>query len=119
MVWVDSPKFFCVTGVVNALVDADLPIPAYGAISALPATETGHPHNPESLTHIYCYMDDVISVVQGGGQSDNADSLAAQSVLSNGSSPCYPGKPRTWFRSRSSWPGREIGSVSRRFSVGS
>ena len=56
MGWVDSPKFFCafsetLTDVANALVDADLPVPAYGAISALPATEPpppphfGKPHS--------------------------------------------------------------------------
>ena len=71
MGWVDSSKFFCtfsktLTGVANALVDTDLPVPSYGAISEIPATRTGPPHAPESLNHIYCYMDDVISAVQGG-----------------------------------------------------
>ena len=57
------------TDVANALVDADLPVPAYGAISALPATEPAPPpHTSASLTHIYCYMDDVIAVVQGGAE---------------------------------------------------
>ena len=74
MGWVDSPNFFCVfsetlTDVANALVGADLPVPAYGAIPALPATDPGSPHNPESLTHIDYYMDDVISTVQEGGVS--------------------------------------------------
>ena len=73
MGWVDSPKFFCafsetLTDVANALVDADLPVPAYGAISALPATEPGPPHTSASLTHIDCYMDDVIAVAQGGAE---------------------------------------------------
>ena len=56
MGWVDSPKFFCsfsetLTDVANNLVDADLPLPAYRAISALPATEPpppphcGKPHS--------------------------------------------------------------------------
>ena len=54
--------------VANALVDADLPMPVYGP---------GPPHTPESLTHIGCYMYDVISAVQGGGQSDNTKSLTA------------------------------------------
>ena len=68
-----SPKFFCdfsekLTDVTNALVGADLPVSAYGANSALPATEPGPPHTPESLTHIDCYMDDAISVVQGGSE---------------------------------------------------
>ena len=71
MVWVDSPKFFfafleTLTDVVNALVDADLPVPYYGAISALPATEQGPPYTLESLTHIDCYMDDIIYTAQGG-----------------------------------------------------
>ena len=52
---------------VNALVDANLPVPAYRAISALPSTEPPLSHTPVSLTHIDCYMDDVISVVKGGG----------------------------------------------------
>ena len=68
MGWVDSPKFFCafsetLIDVANALVDSELPVPAYGAISEIPSTGPGPPHTPESLTHIDCYMDDVISVV--------------------------------------------------------
>ena len=48
MGWVDSPKFFVtfsetLTDVTNTLVNADLPVPAYGAISALPATEPPPP----------------------------------------------------------------------------
>ena len=51
MGWVDSPKFFCafsetLTDVANALVDADLPVPAYGAITALrPPPHFGKPHS--------------------------------------------------------------------------
>ena len=71
MGWVDSPKFFCafsetMTDVANALVDSELPVPSYRAISKIPSTGPGPPHTPESLTHIDCYMDDVISVVQRG-----------------------------------------------------
>ena len=63
MGWVDSPKFFCafletLTDVANALVNTELPVPSYIAISKIPATGLG--------IHIDCYMDDVISVVQGG-----------------------------------------------------
>ena len=62
--------FLCVletlTDVANALVDSELPVPSYGVISEVPSTGPGPPYTPESLTHIYCYMDDVISVVQGG-----------------------------------------------------
>ena len=71
MGWVDSPKFFCafsetLTDVANALVNSDLPVPSYVAISEIPSTGPGPPHTPESLTHIDCYMDEVISLVQGG-----------------------------------------------------
>ena len=73
MGWVESPKYFCafsetLTDVANALVDADLPVPAYGAISALLATEPGPLHTLASLTHIDYYIDDVIAVVQGGAE---------------------------------------------------
>ena len=72
---VDSPKFFCafsetLTNVANTLVDTDPPVPAYGYISALPATETIQNHTPENLTHIDCYMDDVISAVKGEGGAE-------------------------------------------------
>ena len=72
--WVDSPKLFCafsemLTDVTNAMVDADLPVPAYGAISALPATNPPPLHTLASLTHLDFYMDDVIGVVQGGGRA--------------------------------------------------
>ena len=71
MGWVDSPKFFCtfletLIDVANALVDSELPDPSYCAISEIPSTGPGPPHTPESLTHIYCYINDVISLVQGG-----------------------------------------------------
>ena len=74
MGWLDSPKFSCafsktLTDMANAMVDADLPIPAYGEISALLTTEPGLPHTPASLTHINYYTDDVISTVQGGGRA--------------------------------------------------
>ena len=65
MGWVDSPKFFCalsdtLTDVANTLVDADLPVRAYGNISVIPLTEPPPPHTLAILTHIDCYM------VQGG-----------------------------------------------------
>ena len=65
MEWVDSPKFFyafleTLTDMANALDDRDLPVPFYGVISEIPATEPVPPHNPESLNHIDCYMDDFI-----------------------------------------------------------
>ena len=52
------------TDVANALVNLELPVLSYGAIYEIPITTPGPPHTPESLTHIYCYMDDVILVVQ-------------------------------------------------------
>ena len=71
MGWVDEYKFFCalsetLTDTADALLDTDLTILAYGVISKI--TSTGSPpyHTCESLTHIYCYMNDVISAVQGG-----------------------------------------------------
>ena len=65
MRWVESPKCFCtfsetLTDVVNTLVDTDLPVPSYGAISEIPATGLGPPHTPEGLIHINCYMNEVI-----------------------------------------------------------
>ena len=73
MGWVESLKCFCtfsdtLTNMANALLYTDFPVPAYGAISTLLATEPVPPHIPESLTHIDCYMNDVISAVQGGGR---------------------------------------------------
>ena len=49
----------------NAPVDADLPVPAYGAISVLLTTDPAPTHTLERITYIDCYMDDVISAVQG------------------------------------------------------
>ena len=69
MGWVESPKFFyafleTLTNMANALVDADFPVPAYGAIYGLRATEPHPPNTPAILTHIDCYMDGVIPAVQ-------------------------------------------------------
>ena len=55
------------TNMYNALVNADFPVTTYGALSALLPTEPGPPHIPESLTHIDCYTNDIISAVKGGG----------------------------------------------------
>ena len=70
MGWVESPKFLydfaeILTDVANALVDTEVPVMAYGAIAKIPSTKLGPSHTCKSLTHIYCYMDDVISAVQG------------------------------------------------------
>ena len=74
MGWSESPKFFCAfpetpIDMENTLVDTDLPVPSYGAISEIPATRLGPTHTPKSLTHISCYIYDVISAVQGGPRS--------------------------------------------------
>ena len=62
-----SARFFeTLTDVANALVNSELPVPSYRAISDIPSTRPGPPYTPESLTHIYCYINDVISLVQGG-----------------------------------------------------
>ena len=70
MGWVDSPKYFCaisetLTDVVNALVHTSLPVPGYGVIYKIPETVLGLPYTLDSLTHIYCCMDDVVTAVKG------------------------------------------------------
>ena len=50
----------------NALVHTLLPATAYGAILAIPETSPGPPHTIGSLTHIDCYMDNMITAVQEG-----------------------------------------------------
>ena len=50
----------------NTLVNTYLPVLSYSTIYNIPTTRPGPPHTPESLTHIDCYMNEVISVVQGG-----------------------------------------------------
>ena len=54
-----------VTDVVNALVHKSPPVMTYGAIATIHETGPGPPHTLDSLTHIDCYMDDVITAVQG------------------------------------------------------
>ena len=73
MGWVDSPKFFCVfsetlTDVGNALVHKLLPVPGYGAIANILETGQGPPHTLDNLTHIYCNIDDIITVVRCGAE---------------------------------------------------
>ena len=76
MGWVESPNLFCdlsetLTDVDNAMVKTDLTLMAYGAISYLLSTGTGPHHTCMSLTHIDCYMYDVISAVQGGPEQQH------------------------------------------------
>ena len=71
MGWVDFPKFFCafsetLTDVGNALVNTELPVLCYSVILVVPANKPGPPHTPESLPRIDCYINYVISAVQGG-----------------------------------------------------
>ena len=73
MGWVDPPKYFCaisetLTDVANALVHNFIPVPAYGVIAAIPETGPVPPYTLYSLTHINCYMDDVLTAVPGGGR---------------------------------------------------
>ena len=71
MVCVDSFKFFCtfsetLVDVANSIVNTSPLVPRYGTISKTPKTLMGLPHTLNILIHIYCYMYDVITVVQGG-----------------------------------------------------
>ena len=68
--WMDPPNFFCtfseiLTDVANALIDTARTVPEYGTIAKIPATGPGTPDAQESLIHIDCYVDDIISAVQG------------------------------------------------------
>ena len=76
MVWVDSPKFFCAFSktlayMVNALEHTSLPSPGYGAIVKIPRTGPGPPHTLDSLTHKDNYMDDMITLLQGGPEQQH------------------------------------------------
>ena len=51
----------------NNLVHTSIPVLGYEATTKIPKTGPGPPHTLDSLTHIYCYMDDVITAVQGRG----------------------------------------------------
>ena len=71
MGWVDSFKYSCIfsetlTYVVKVLVHTCPPVPAYSTISEIPDTGQDPPHTIDSLTHIDCYMDDVITAAQEG-----------------------------------------------------
>ena len=54
------------TDVENDLVRTLLPVRGYGAITNIPEIGTGPTHTLDILTHIDCYMDDVLTAVQGG-----------------------------------------------------
>ena len=75
MGWVDPPKFFCsfsetLTDVENTLVNADLPVPTYRVISALPATEPPPPQHPgEPHPYILLYGWRHFRGAGGGGRA--------------------------------------------------
>ena len=48
----------------NALVHMSLLVMGSGAIKKISETNSGPPHTLDSLTHIYCYIDDMITAVQ-------------------------------------------------------
>ena len=50
----------------DPVVNTFLPVPWYTAINNILKKGTGQTHNLESLNHIYCYMGDVITMVQDG-----------------------------------------------------
>ena len=76
MGWGDPPKFFCefsetLTDFANTLVDTELPVTSYGAITKTPTTGLHTPQTNKRLTHTDCYMYYVISVVQVGTDCQN------------------------------------------------
>ena len=71
MGWVYPPKFFyafseTLTEVANAIFDMSLPFSWYVPITKIPNTVTGPLHTSYSHNHIYLYMYDFITAVQGG-----------------------------------------------------
>ena len=52
--------------VASNLVRTLLPVPEYRTMVNIPETGMVTPHTLDSLTHIDCYMDDLITAVQGG-----------------------------------------------------
>ena len=52
----------------NSLTHAALLVPGYGTISNIPEIGTGPPHTLDRITHIDCYMNNVITEVQDGSK---------------------------------------------------
>ena len=50
----------------NVLVHTLLPVPEYRVIYMISKTGPGLPYTLDGFNHIYCYMDDVITEVEGG-----------------------------------------------------
>ena len=71
MGWVESPKVFCdlsetLMYVVNVIINKSLLVPGFGSISKIPNTGLGLPQTWDILTHIDCYICDLITEVQCG-----------------------------------------------------
>ena len=99
--WVDSPKFFCafsetLTDVANVLVNSELPVSPYGAISEIPATGPAPPLTPERASPVYIVIWMTSSQWCRGAQIANTESLMAQFVPSSGSSRPYQESSNTW-----------------------
>ena len=89
MGWVGSPKFFCtfsemLTDVANALVNINLPVPSYVAISEIPVTGPG-PLTTRRASPISIVIWMTSSQRCRVAQITNTESLMAQSVPSSGS----------------------------------
>ena len=92
MGWVDSPKFFCsfletLEDVANALVDTELPIPAYVAIEKISTIGTPPPiHTHTRVSPILDVIWMMSSLRCRVGQNVNAKSLMEKFMPSSGSS---------------------------------
>ena len=100
MRWGYLTKFFflfseTITGVADSLVHTSFPVLCYGAISKIPDIGPGPPHTLDSLTHIDCYMDDVITAVQGVPEQQRQVFMALSGTLIVSSHP-LPTKRSTW-----------------------
>ena len=92
------------------LVDiTSLPVPLYGSITNNLKTGTCLPHTPDIITHIECYIDDIIMYVKYA--------LGHQKQVFNGPPqalkwlfPLLPQKPRIRSVSRRSSPGKVTGT---------
>ena len=99
MGWVDSPKFFCafsetLKAFTNDLLDTELPVPAYEAISKILITGTGprtHARASPILNAIWMTSSPWYRVVQ----KSNTESLKAKSVLLSDFSPRCRDIPKT------------------------
>ena len=77
------------------LVRTLLPVPEYRTMVNIPETGMVPPHTLDSLTHIDCYMDDVITAVQGVPEQQRQVFMALFGTLIVSSHP-LPTKRSTW-----------------------